>query len=107
MGLKSGIYGVVRLEGGPADIADCEALGLAPAPGASAVAAGVDPVDPGAVHTAAGGDYASRSVISTSRRNWPPVSVCRPKRASRNWRWPRTIASRPRRLALCSANGPA
>jgi asparagine synthase (glutamine-hydrolysing) len=54
--LKSGLYGVVRLDGGPADIADCEALGLAPAPGAGAVVAGVDPVDPGAVHTAAGGD---------------------------------------------------
>ena len=54
--MKSGLYGVVRLDGGPADIDDCEALGLAPAPGASAVAAGVDPVDPGAVHTAAGGE---------------------------------------------------
>jgi asparagine synthase (glutamine-hydrolysing) len=49
------LYGVVRLDGGPADIADCEALGLAPAPGAGAVAAGVDRVDPGAVHTAAAG----------------------------------------------------
>ena len=54
--MKSGLYGVVRLDGGPADIADCAALGLAPAPGAGAVAAGVDPVDPGAVHTAAGSD---------------------------------------------------
>jgi asparagine synthase (glutamine-hydrolysing) len=54
--LKSGLYGVVRLDGGPADIDDCEALGLAPAPGASAVAAGVDSVDPGAVHTAAGSE---------------------------------------------------
>ena len=54
--MKSGLYGVVRLDGGPADIADCQALGLAPAPGASTVAAGVDPVDPNAVHTAAGGD---------------------------------------------------
>jgi asparagine synthase (glutamine-hydrolysing) len=54
--LKSGLYGVVRLDGGPADIVDCQVLGLAPTPGASAVAAGVDPVDPGAVHTAGGGD---------------------------------------------------
>jgi asparagine synthase (glutamine-hydrolysing) len=54
--LKSGLYGVVRLDGGPADIADCEALGLAAARGAGAVAAGVDPVDPGAVHTTAGED---------------------------------------------------
>lgn len=53
--MRSGLYGVVRLDDGPADIADCEALGLALAPGSSAVAAGVDPVDPGAVHTVAGG----------------------------------------------------
>ncbi|MFZ3308666.1 MAG: asparagine synthase-related protein [Xanthobacteraceae bacterium] len=54
--MKSGLYGVARLDGGSADIADCKALGLAPAPGASAVAAGVDTLDPGAIHTAADGD---------------------------------------------------
>jgi asparagine synthase (glutamine-hydrolysing) len=51
--LKSGLYAVARLDGGPADLADCRALGLTPDPSASAVALGVDLVDPGAVHTAA------------------------------------------------------
>ena len=54
--MKSGLYGVVRFDGGPADSADCKALGLTPLPGASAVAAGLDGVDPGAVHIAADGD---------------------------------------------------
>jgi len=76
--LKSGLYGVVRLDGGPADIADCEALGLAPAPGASAVAAGVDSVDPAAVHTAAGSGlcillgYLDEPQELTARLGLPP-----------------------------------